>query len=104
MAIFTVREEDAIYLAAYLAKTIGDKGPDDDTRYRAWQSVACAECGRIPNINDDAPHVLDADGYVLIGCEGYHQVNPNVLGLEKPNWSDWHEEIGGLADGAEGGE
>lgn len=95
--IITVDENDAIYLVRYLAQTLRDSTP-----VRPWQTTICPECGDIPTPNrmgglhGDSPytHILDADGFVLVGCEGYHVINPNVIGMENPNWHDWHEEIG----------
>lgn len=94
--ILNIDEADATYLTLYLAKSLGTTG---DVRYRAWQSTICQECGETPTPGG-YPHVLDADGFVLICCEGYWQINPNMIGLPDEQWSDWHEEIGGLADDA----
>lgn len=92
-------EKDAHYLLSYMTYTLKGRGEGADVRYRAWQSTICQECDQIPT-PDGFPHVLDEDGFVLICCEGYHQVNPNVLGIESENWHDWHEEMGGLMDDA----
>jgi hypothetical protein len=95
--IITVNEDDALYLAQYLLAS--RKG---DNPARPWQTTICPECGEIPTqnrmggLNGDMPytHILDADGFVLIGCEGYWVINPNVINTYSPNWHDWHEETG----------
>lgn len=50
----------------------------------------CPECGAhvYPG---DPNHVLTSDGYVVVGCEGYWTVNPNLVGVYAPNWCDWRE-------------
>lgn len=87
---------DATYLVAYLTKTSDSAS---DRQYQAWQSTICQECDRIPTPGGHL-HIVDDNGFVLICCEGYHQVNPSVLGIEAPDWHDWHEEMGGLLDDA----
>lgn len=47
---------------------------------------ACPECEQCPT-PDDGEHIMDATGsFVLVGCEGYWVVNPNVVGISAPNW------------------
>lgn len=58
----------------------------------------CPECGadfdsRVDAMSDnDGAHVvleLSGDVFaVIVGCEGYWVVNPNLLGIHSPNWSD----------------
>jgi hypothetical protein len=55
-----------------------------------WMSTRCDECGLVPG--DDGHHVVHPDGYVIVGCEGYWQVNPNAVGLDHPRWQDWTED------------
>jgi len=95
--IITVDEGDIAYLARYLVESA-----KPDSRAKIWQTVICPECGDIPTpsrmggLNGDSvyTHILDADGFVLIACEGYYVINPNAIGLNQPGWHDWHEEIG----------
>jgi hypothetical protein len=46
----------------------------------------CPECDEEP-ARSRWPHTVDVNGFVLVGCEGYWVVDPNVLGLDRPNWS-----------------
>jgi hypothetical protein len=53
----------------------------------------CPECDENINslaINEDA-HIL-YDGKLLIGCEGYFLINPNLLGIYSPQWSFWKDD------------
>lgn len=115
MKIFS---EDAIYLQAYFEHR-------DEEGVGLWRSKVCNECGSIePTLLEGGPgqntiehvnrpevrrardawfawidkHLVDDEGIVLIGCEGYHQINPNALGLNRPDWSDWIGEIGAAED------
>jgi hypothetical protein len=56
----------------------------------------CQECGQ--QIVDMTPgekalHVLSelpgGDEFVVLGCEGYRYVDPELLGLPRGNWQDW---------------
>jgi hypothetical protein len=67
-------------------------GPD---RLRPWRTVFCTECGRVINgdglVTDDADgggHVV-IDGAVVLGCEGYWQIDPDAVGLDRGGWDDW---------------
>lgn len=60
-----------------------------DPTIAPWLTDRCPECGDRPA--DPAHHVL-YQSLVLVGCEGYHVINPNALGLDAPNWCDWTEE------------
>jgi hypothetical protein len=94
--IITIKEADANYLLRYLMASSKSDNPTIP-----WQTTICPECGDIPTpdrlggLSGTSPytHILDDDGYVLIGCEGYFVINPAVLGITS-NWSDWTEEIG----------
>lgn len=33
------------------------------------------------------------DYVVLVGCEGYWIVNPNLLGMIRPEWDDWRQYV-----------
>jgi len=81
--------DEARYLAA--ARAAIDAGDD---LAAPWLTISCRECGCIPDAHDPEPdHVLYA-GYVLIGCEGYWQVNPRALGIDAPRWQDWRDDRG----------
>lgn len=63
-----------------------DRGDESISR---WLRPFCVECGAVPHAaGTEQDHVLYR-GYVLVGCEGYHQINPNALGLAAPRWEDW---------------
>jgi hypothetical protein len=51
-----------------------------------WATPYCPECGEL-NPTDD--NHLTFEGIVLIGCEGYFVINPNVLGITNTRWCDW---------------
>jgi hypothetical protein len=56
------------------------------TGIRKYLTATCTECGARPSAHDDAHVVID--GFVVIGCEGYWLVDPNALGIARPNWTD----------------
>lgn len=49
--------------------------------------TTCPECGvepsEVPEVASD--HRL-AGPYVVVGCEGYYVVNPNLVGIPSPGW------------------
>jgi len=49
-----------------------------------YLSPICPECGQVPEAADGIHVVLGAA--VVIGCEGYWVINPNAVGIPKPNW------------------
>lgn len=49
-----------------------------------YVSPICPECDQIPDPDDDGHVVLGA--VVVIGCEGYWVINPNVVGIHCPTW------------------
>jgi hypothetical protein len=55
-----------------------------------WLTHICPECEAVPG-NDDQWHVVDEEGYVLVACEAYWVVNPNAIGMVRPDWMDWTE-------------
>lgn len=60
----------------------------------------CPECQvTVPRKEDDPEfyrihktYETEWDIFVLIGCEGYWVINPNLLGIDAPNWFDSDEE------------
>jgi hypothetical protein len=52
---------------------------------KPYLSETCVQCGKP---GTEAPH-LTIGGYVAIGCAGYFQINPSVLGMDMPDWDDW---------------
>ncbi len=52
----------------------------------------CPECECEPSDDSDWHEVYA--GFVLIGCEGYWVINPNILpGFSSPNWHNREGEI-----------
>lgn len=58
---------------------------EDVADLQRWLSRTCYQCGKGANT---LPHVAIGE-YVAIGCGGYHQINPNVVGVPTPGWDDW---------------
>lgn len=61
---------------------------------RPWLTDKCPECET--QVIDMRSHEKDEhlilSGYVIIGCEWFWIVNPNVVGISVPEWSDWKAE------------
>lgn len=65
-----------------------------------YLTTDCPECGQNP-IDNSFPHLTASPdqtthGYlhrdsdiILIGCEGYHILNPSLLGMDPEGWDDW---------------
>ncbi|MFL4491699.1 hypothetical protein ACJ6WD_10635 [Streptomyces sp. VTCC 41912] len=53
-----------------------------------YLTSVCTECDEHVVPSDLDGHVLIGSS-VVIGCEGYWLVDPNVVGISNPNWSDW---------------
>lgn len=54
----------------------------------------CPECNCSIAWADDPDHLTIQDPItdhqvVVIGCEGYWVINPNIIGIPSPNWMDW---------------
>lgn len=79
--------EDAYALAVHEA--LND--PARAEAMRPWITDTCPECGEIAG-EDDGMHVR-SDGVLAIGCEGYYVINPNVIGIDSPNWQDWRTPV-----------
>jgi hypothetical protein len=71
--------ERAAYLAAVITALMRR-----DPALDPYVSPICPECGQIPEPDDDGHSVLGA--VVVIGCEGYWVINPNVVGIHRPTW------------------
>jgi hypothetical protein len=60
-------------------------------------SSRCSECGdRFADADEayaDENHIIvsiTSDTFaVVVACEGYYMVNPNLVGIDSPMWSDW---------------
>ena len=60
-----------------------------DPLIRPWETQRCPECGQKID-RPDGDHIMSS-GRVLVGCEGFFVINPNVLGILNPDWKDWHK-------------
>jgi hypothetical protein len=67
------------YLAAVVTALMRN-----DPAVQPYLSPVCPECGQLPEPEDGIHIVLGAA--VVIGCEGYWVINPNVIGIPSPNW------------------
>lgn len=52
----------------------------------------CPECGQVPMGSDLDYHRMHDDN-VIVACEGYYVVDPNLVGFDSPNWMDWKDNI-----------
>jgi len=59
-----------------------------DPRLAPYPSPICPECDELPPPEDGVHTVLGAT--VVVGCEGYWVINPNVVGIPNPNWQPQH--------------
>ena len=71
------------------------------TQLTPYLTSTCCECDE-EIIAGESTVVITADGqfahlviegYVIIGCEGYWLIDPNLLGLDDPNWDDWTKPV-----------
>ncbi len=49
----------------------------------------CTECGEVPGWPNEDHITLprpDGSAAVVIGCEGYYLINPNLVGIDAPDW------------------
>lgn len=87
-------------LASYL---VGVEGALEEERIPAkYLTNVCPECGDRITTWDQATRdvhiVSNTANYgepkvyaVIVACEGYWVINPEVLGLPRDNWQDWTE-------------
>lgn len=88
----------AEYLAACTKLITTPQSPEVMDKVRPYLTNRCSECGEVVNIFA-THHVVVADGqdgtgaYVVIGCEGYWLINPNVVGVKNIDWQDWTKPV-----------
>lgn len=91
----------ARYLDA-VAKLLLRPQPDDALELvKPYLTDVCPECKqRVVGVMDDGTHTWVSSGldastgegpstYVVVGCEGYLVINPEVIGLRRMQWQDW---------------
>lgn len=81
-----------------------------DGRINPPLTTRCPECDSdfadLDEAYEDAEHIIvltTADTTaVIVGCEGYYVVDPNLVGIDCPNWEPWmtNETGGTLPQGA----
>lgn len=71
-----------------------------------WLTDVCPDCDRRVRADNPNPpdhivdHIIDVvwagpAGYempvvsVIVGCDGYHVINPAAVGVDAPGWHDW---------------
>ncbi|MET9119899.1 hypothetical protein [Streptomyces sp. NPDC004528] len=52
----------------------------------------CTECDRVIDPSESGEHVM-IGASVVIGCLGFFQIDPNVVGVSMPDWCDWRTPI-----------
>jgi hypothetical protein len=67
--------------------------PEDQLR------TVCPECDEKPDIGYDGDAHFTAvtptgQHVVVVGCEGYYVVNPNLVSIDSPNWHDAEGNLG----------
>jgi hypothetical protein len=65
---------------------------EDRVTVEKWITDVCTECGsQVDDMDED--HAVDEleDGtqVLLVGCEGFFFINPNLIGMSALNWQDW---------------
>jgi hypothetical protein len=76
-------DADARQRTAYLAAVIRAL-MRHDTTVQPHLSPICPECDEVPEPEDGLHVVLGAA--VVIGCEGYWVIDPNLVGIHRPTW------------------
>jgi hypothetical protein len=57
----------------------------EDARVGKYLTPTCSECGQWA-VEGDGAHVV-VGGFVVVGCEGYWPIDPNIFGLDHPEWT-----------------
>jgi hypothetical protein len=74
--------EVVAYLNAVLQAPMGLIAP--------YLTSVCTECDRHVAASNPDGHAMVGSS-VVIGCEGYWLIDPNVVGIHYPNWLDWRQ-------------
>lgn len=82
-----VTRETAQYVLA-IANMAASKGLPDEVMTRR-----CPECGMLMEYTENDEHIVipnqwdNATVILVVGCEGYWVIPPDVVGILKPDWS-----------------
>lgn len=80
-----VNGDTAIYLAQVIANLANIPGEVAQQQF----GRVCPEC-ELEVDPLDADHIVtdyEGDMLVLVGCEGFWCINPNLVGMSVPNWT-----------------
>lgn len=86
-------EKERAYVAAVQSMIEAHADNEDASPIFPWLTTRCPECDE-SHADAAQKDAFEADHYmigqaVIIGCEGYSIINPNVIGIDRPNWQDW---------------
>jgi hypothetical protein len=64
-------------------------------------TTRCQECDEdfsdIDKARAETGHIIVATTSdtvaVVVGCEGYFHINPNLVGIDSPQWQDWTKDL-----------
>jgi hypothetical protein len=66
-----------------------------DGKYTGPFTNTCPECGdHVDDITDTEHVVVTLTGDVtaiVVGCEGYFVIDPNLVGIDSDTWQDWRK-------------
>lgn len=68
---------------------------DNAEEVRTYLTTICPECDKevTPDVEratrEDGFYHRMMDNWVIVGCEGYRVVNPNIVGQKSEFWHDW---------------
>lgn len=78
-------------MTEYLAKAVD--ALENDRLGSEWKSDGCPECGEVVEFGQSyaGDHLIWRDtkagqDVILVGCEGYFVINPEILGLDPEAW------------------
>lgn len=66
-------------------------------------TTRCPECGSdfadLDEAYEDTEHIIvlttSDTTAVVVACEGYFVIDPNLVGIDAPNWQNWIDNVSG---------
>jgi hypothetical protein len=66
-------------------------------------TTRCPECDSdfadLDEAHEDTDHIIitttSDTTAVVVACEGYFVIDPNLVGIDSPNWSNWMDNVSG---------